>query len=136
MLKNKTLILCKPFLLAFFLIFSLIASPSLANGKHDFIFEVSSGDAFYKFFYKTGLSAKLLTKLMASDKSAQKLNKIYPGDKFRIILNDKHGLEQIIFSPVNSSPLYISYESNKFRFNNENNQPKGRLSHKTIIINK
>ena len=136
MLKNKTLILCKPFLLAFFLIFSLIASPSLANGKHDFIFEVSSGDAFYKFFYKTGLSAKLLTKLMASDKSAQKLNKIYPGDKFRIILNDKHGLEQIIFSPVNSNPLYISYENNKFRFNNENNQSKGRLSHTTIIIDK
>ena len=73
---------------------------------------------------------------MASDKSAQKLNKIYPGDKFRIILNDKHGLEQIIFSPVNSNPLYISYENNKFRFNNENNQPKGRLSHKTIIIDK
>ena len=136
MLKNITLFLYKPFLLAIFLIFSLISTPSVANGKHDFIFEVSGGDAFYKFFYKSGLSAKLLTKLMASDKRAQRLNKIYPGDKFRITLNEKHGLKQIIFNPVDSNPLYISYKNNKFRFNTENNQSNGNLSHKSIIINK
>ena len=43
----------------------------MADGRHDFSFEVSRGDAFYKFFFSTGLSGSLLTKLMTSDERAR-----------------------------------------------------------------
>jgi hypothetical protein len=94
----------------------------MADGRHDFSFEVSRGDAFYKFFFSTGLSGTLLTKLMTSDERAQRLNNIFPGDKFRITLDNRHNLEQIIFSPINSTPLLISYENKKFRFDRVNSQ--------------
>ena len=128
--------MCKPFLLAFFLLFSALPSPSIADGRHDFSFEVSRGDAFYKFFFSTGLSGALLTKLMTSDERAQRLNNIFPGDKFRITLDNRHNLEQIIFSPINSTPLLISYENKKFRFYRVNSQLTGDLTHTTITINK
>ena len=108
----------------------------MADGRHDFSFEVSRGDAFYKFFFSTGLSGALLTKLMTSDERAQKLNNIFPGDKFRITLDNRHNLEQIIFSPINSTPLLISYENKKFRFDRVNSQLTGDLTHTTITINK
>jgi len=135
--RNKLLPSCKPFLLAFFLFCSLANVSSVADEKHDYSFEVSRGDAFYKFFFSTGLSGKLLTKLMASDQRAQRLNKIYPGDKFRIVLNEKHGLEQIIFSPQNSAPLFISYDNQRFSFNMPSTQAVGEdLSHTLITIKK
>ena len=81
---------------------------------HDFSFKVSRGDAFYKFFFSTGLSGDLLNKLMSSDKRAQRLNNIYPGDRFRIILNDDHSLKQIVFSPLNDNPLNIYYDGSRF----------------------
>ena len=123
-------------MLAFFLLFSALTSPSMADGRHDFSFEVSRGDAFYKFFFSTGLSGALLTKLMTSDERAQRLNNIFPGDKFRITLDNRHNLEQIIFSPINSTPLLISYENKKFHFDRVNSQLTGDLTHTTITINK
>ena len=99
----------KSFLSSLFLALVLLCAPSHAGGKHDFNFKVSRGDAFYKFFFSTGLSGDLLTKLMSSDKRAQRLNNIYPGDKFRIILNDDHSLKEIVFSPLNDNPLNIYY---------------------------
>ena len=108
----------------------------MADGRHDFSFEVSRGDAFYKFFFSTGLSGTLLTKLMTSDERAQRLNNIFPGDKFRITLDNRHNLEQIIFSPINSNPLFISYENKKFRFDRVNDHSTGGLTHTLITINK
>ena len=85
----------------------MLCVPSIAGGKHIFNFKVDRGDAFYKFFFNAGLSSDLLTKLMGSDKRAQRLNNIYPGDRFRIILNDDHSLKEIVFSPKNDNPLNI-----------------------------
>ena len=47
---------------------------------------------------------------MTSDPRAQRLNNIYPGDKFQISLNDNHTLKQIIFNPANDNPLFINYD--------------------------
>jgi len=76
----------KSFFISLLLACVVFSAPSFAGGQHDFSFKVSRGDAFYKFFYSTGLSGKLLTKLMTSDSRAQRLNNIYPGDKFRLAL--------------------------------------------------
>ena len=109
----------KSFLLSIFLLCAFFTTTSFAGGKHDLSFKVARGDAFYKFFFSTGLSGDLLTKLMTSDARAQRLNNIYPGDKFRIILNDDHGLEQIIFSPANDNPLFIFYDGQSMGFNED-----------------
>ena len=100
----------KSFFISLLLACVVFSAPSFAGGQHDFSFKVSRGDAFYKFFYSTGLSGKLLTKLMTSDPRAQRLNNIYPGDKFEISLNDNHTLKQIIFNPANDNPLFINYD--------------------------
>lgn len=123
-------------MLAFLLLCSFLALPAMADGKHDLSFKVSRGDTFYKFFFSAGLSGNLLTKLMTSSKSAQRLNNIFPGDKFRITLDDNHDLEKIIFSPINSIPLSITYENKKFRFYRTNAQPTGGFTHTLITINK
>lgn len=123
-------------MLAFLLLCSFLALPAMADGKHDLSFKVSRGDTFYKFFFSAGLSGNLLTKLMTSSKSAQRLNNIFPGDKFRITLDDNHDLEKIIFSPINSIPLSITYENKKFRFDRTNAQPTGGFTHTLITINK
>jgi hypothetical protein len=76
----------KSFLITLLLFCVFLSAPSAASGTHDYSFKVSRGDAFYKFFFSTGLSGKLLKKLMASDERAQRLNNIYPGDKLMITL--------------------------------------------------
>ena len=106
----------KSFLPSFILALLLLCVPSHAAEDHDFSFKVSRGDAFYKFFFSTGLSGDLLNKLMSSDKRAQRLNNIYPGDRFRIILNDDHSLKQIVFSPLNDNPLNIYYDGRDFTY--------------------
>ena len=88
---NKVLSLSKLLLLAIVLMCSAFMPTAMADGKHDFYFEASRGDAFYKFFNSAGLSGELLKKLMASDERAQRLNQIYPGDKFKITLDDVGG---------------------------------------------
>ena len=123
-------------MLAFFLLCSFLALPAMADGKHDLSFKVSRGDTFYKFFFIAGLSGNLLTKLMTSSKTAQRLNNIFPGDKFRITLDDNHDLEKIIFSPINSSPLSITYENKKFRFDRTSALPTGGFTHTLITIKK
>ena len=126
----------KSFLLSLLLFCVFLSAPSAASGTHDYSFTVSRGDAFYKFFFSTGLSGKLLSKLMSSDERAQKLNNIYPGDKFRIILNDSHELAQIIYSPVNDSPLFITYDGRSFSYLKKGIQPTAELSYTTVTINK
>ena len=126
----------KSFLLSIFLLCAFFTTTSFAAGKHDLSFKVARGDAFYKFFFSTGLSGNLLTKLMTSDARAQRLNNIYPGDKFRIILNDDHGLEQIIFSPANDNPLFIFYDGQSFSYERSNSQSAGELSRTVITIKK
>ena len=101
-------------LLVIALTFSVLAPIAKADGKHDFFFEVSRGDAFYKFFYSAGLSGRLLKMLMDSDEKAQRLNHIYPGDKFKISLDDNHGLKKIVFAPLNANPMLISYSKQRF----------------------
>jgi len=126
----------KSFFLSLFLVGSLLCSSSLAGGNHDYSFKVSRGDAFYKFFFSTGLSGKLLTKLMASDERAQRLNNIYPGDQFRIILNDDHSLKEIIFSPLNDNPLNIYYDGKSFRFKKTASRSAENLTYTAINIQK
>ena len=124
----------KSFLLSLLLVCVFLSTPASASGTHDYSFKVSRGDAFYKFFFRTGLSGKLLKKLMASDKRAQKLNNIYPGDKFRITLNDNHELSQIIYSPANDNPLFITYDGKSFDYGKTSIQLIGELSHTIITI--
>jgi len=107
-----------------------------ADGNHDFYFEASRGDAFYKFFYSAGLSGELLKKLMGSDERAQRLNHIYPGDKFKIVLDDNHNLKKIVFAPLNANPMLISYSKQKFSFIVVNIQPTKDITRSTITINK
>jgi Membrane proteins related to metalloendopeptidases len=73
---------------------------------------------------------------MASDQRAYRLNKIYPGDKFRIILNGNHELDQIVYSPANDSPLFITYDGQSFYYGKTNIQPIGELSQTIITIKK
>ena len=126
----------KSFFISLLLACVVFSAPSFAGGQHDFSFKVSRGDAFYKFFYSTGLSGKLLTKLMTSDPRAQRLNNIYPGDKFQISLNDNHTLKQIIFNPANDNPLFINYDGKRFSFEKSNIQPVEDVSFTVITINK
>jgi len=123
-------------LLVIALTFSILAPIAKADGKHDFFFEVSRGDAFYKFFYSAGLSGKLLNKLMESDERAQRLNQIYPGDKFKITLDDNHSLKKIVFAPLNANPMLISYSKQRFSFTVVNIQPTQEITQSTITINK
>ena len=123
-------------LLVIALTFSALAPIAKADGKHDFFFEVSRGDAFYKFFYSAGLSGKLLKKLMESDERAQRLNQIYPGDKFKITLDDNHSLKKIVFAPLNANPMLISYSKQRFSFTVVNIQPTQEITQSTITINK
>ena len=134
--NNKVLSLSKFMLLAIALMISVLIPTAKADGKHDFYFEASRGDAFYKFFYSTGLSGELLKKLMDSDERAQRLNHIYPGDKFKIVLDDDHNLKKIVFAPQNANPILISYSKQKFRFVVVNIQPTQDITHSTITINK
>jgi len=134
--NNKVLSLSKLVLLAIALTCSVLASTARADGKHDYYFEVSRGDAFYKFFYSTGLSGKLLKKLMDSDERAQRLNKIYPGDKFKISLDDSHNLKRIVFAPLNANPILISYSKKRFSFTVVNIQPTQDITQSTVTINK
>jgi murein DD-endopeptidase MepM/ murein hydrolase activator NlpD len=133
---NKVLSLSKLMLLAIVLMCSVLMPTAKADGKHDFYFEASRGDAFYKFFYSTGLSGKLLKKLMVSDERAQRLNHIYPGDKFKIELDENHNLKKIVFAPQNANPIIISYSKQKFRFVTVNIQPTQDITSSTITINK
>jgi murein DD-endopeptidase MepM/ murein hydrolase activator NlpD len=134
--NNKVLSLSKFMLLAIALMISVLIPTARADGKHDFYFETSRGDAFYKFFYSTGLSGELLKQLMDSDERAQRLNHIYPGDKFKIALDDNHNLKKIVFAPLNANPILISYSKQKFRFVVVNIQPTQDITHSTITINK
>tara|TARA_B110000977_G_C11051049_1_gene482315 strand:- start:840 stop:1958 length:1119 start_codon:yes stop_codon:yes gene_type:complete len=126
----------KSLLLSLLLLCSFWSPQSIANGSHDFNFKVTRGDAFYKFFFSAGLSGKLLQKLMTSDERAQQLSNIYPGDRFRITLNDNHGLDQIIYSPANDKPLFITYDGKSFNYSKAGIKPAGKLSHTTVTINK
>ena len=114
----------------------MLCAPSIAGGKHDFSFKVSRGDAFYKFFFSAGLSGDLLTKLMGSDKRAQRLNNIYPGDRFRIILNDDHSLKEIVFSPKNDNPLNIYYDGSNFTYEKNDARSDSSLTYTVINIQK
>jgi len=133
---NKVLSLSKLLLLAIALMCSAFMPTAMADGKHDFYFEVSRGDAFYKFFNSAGLSGALLKKLMASDERAQRLNQIYPGDKFKIALDENHNLKKIVFAPLNANPMLISYSKQKFSFIVVNIQPTQDITQSTITINK
>ena len=115
---------------------ALCALPSQADGKHEFHFEVSRGDVFYKFFFAAGLNGELLNKMMKADERAARLGRIAPGDKFKITLNDNHGLKKIVFQPLNANPLLITYSKQKFRFVSVNIQPTEPLTHSTIVITK
>ena len=115
---------------------ALYALPSLADGEHEFHFEVSRGDVFYKFFFSAGLNGELLNKMMKADERAARLSHIAPGDKFKITLDDNHGLKKIIFQPLNANPLLITYSKQKFRFVSVNIQPTEPLTHSTIVISK
>ena len=126
----------KSFLSYLFLALLLLCAPSHAGGKHDFSFKVSRGDAFYKFFFSTGLSGDLLTKLMSSDKRAQRLNNIYPGDKFRIILNDDHSLKEIVFSPLNDNPLNIYYNGSTFSYDKKDARADSEITYTVVKIQK
>jgi len=134
--ENKTLFLSKLILLAIALMCSVLITTAKADGKHDFYFEASRGDVFYKFFYSAGLSGGLLKKLMGSDERAQRLNHIYPGDKFKISLDDNHNLKKIVYAPLNANPMLISYSKQEFRFVVVNIQPTQEITHSTITINK
>jgi len=123
-------------LLTIALIISVLMPTAKADGKHDFYFEASRGDVFYKFFYSAGLSGELLKKLMGSDEMAQRLNHIYPGDKFKIALDDSHNLKKIVFAPLNANPMLISYSKQKFSFIVVNIQPTQDITHSIITINK
>lgn len=114
----------------------LYALPSQADGKHEFHFEVSRGDVFYKFFFEVGLNGELLNKMMKADERAARLSQIAPGDKFKITLDDNHNLKKIIFQPLDANPLLITYSKNKFRFVSVNIQPTEPLTHSTILITK
>jgi len=133
---NKVLSLSKLLLLAIALMCSAFMPTAKADGKHDFYFEASRGDVFYKFFYSAGLSGELLKKLMGSDERAQRLNHIYPGDKFKIALDDNHNLKKIVFAPLNANPMLISYSKQKFSFIVVNIQPTQDITQSTITINK
>ena len=133
---NKVLSLSKLLLLVIALMCSAFMPTAMADGKHDFYFEVSRGDAFYKFFNSAGLSGALLKKLMASDERAQRLNHIYPGDKFKIALDDNHNLKKIVFAPLSANPMLISYSKQKFNFVVVNIQPTQDITQSTITINK
>jgi murein DD-endopeptidase MepM/ murein hydrolase activator NlpD len=135
-LNKQTPFLRRALLLALLCCGFLLAPPSHAASSHDFHFEVSRGDVFYKFFFKTGLPGKLLKKLMTADDRAQRLAHISPGDKFRIILDNNHGLKKIIFQPLNANPLLITYSKDTFRFFSINIQPTKPLTSSTIIITK
>ena len=126
----------KSFLSSLFLALLLLCAPSHAGGKQDFSFKVSRGDAFYKFFFSTGLSGDLLTKLMSSDKRAQRLNNIYPGDKFRIILNDDHSLKKIVFSPLNDNPLNIYYDGSTFSYEKKDARADSEITYTVVKIQK
>ena len=133
---KKVLPFIKFVLLAIALTFSVLAPTAKADGKHDFFFEVSRGDAFYKFFHSAGLSGRLLKKLMDSDERAQRLNHIHPGDKFKISLDENHSLKKIVFVPLNANPMLISYSKKKFSFVVVNIQPTEDIAHSTITIKK
>jgi len=133
---NKVLFLSKLTLLAITLTCSVLIPTVKADEKHDFYFEASRGDVFYKFFYSAGLSGNLLIKLMSSDERAQRLNHIYPGDRFKIALDDNHNLKKIVFAPLNANPMVISYSKQKFSFVVVNIQPTQNITHSTITINK
>ena len=126
----------KSFLPSFILALLLLCVPSHAAEDHDFSFKVSRGDAFYKFFFSTGLSGDLLNKLMSSDKRAQRLNNIYPGDRFRIILNDDHSLKQIVFSPLNDNPLNIYYDGRDFIYEKKDARAESALTYTIVNIQK
>ena len=123
-------------LLAITLMCSVLMPTAKADGKHDFYFEASRGDVFYKFFYSAGLSGNLLKKLMSSDERAQRLNHIYPGDRFKIALDDNHNLKKIVFAPLNANPMLVSYSKQEFSFVVVNMQPTKDITHSTITINK
>jgi len=114
----------------------LYALPSHADGKHEFHFEVSRGDVFYKFFFTAGLNGELLNKMMKADERASRLGHIAPGDKFKITLDDNHDLKKIVFQPLNANPLLITYSKQKFRFVSVNIQPTEPLTHSTVVITK
>ena len=131
----------KSFLRALLLTFlgslsALYTIQSHANGQHEFHFEVSRGDVFYKFFFTAGLNGELLNKMMKSDERASRLSRIAPGDKFKITLDDNHDLKKIIFQPLDANPLLITYSKQKFRFVSVNIQPTEPLTHSTIVISK
>jgi hypothetical protein len=114
----------------------LFVPPVNAHNQHEFHFDASPGDAFYKFFYKTGLSGGLLNELMASDKRAKRLNNIYPGDQFKISLDDNHNLKKIIYKPLSANPMIITYSNKGFSFLTVNIQPAEGITHSTIVITK
>lgn len=136
MLNKQTPFLKRALLLALFFCGFLLGSPSYAASTHDFHFEVSRGDVFYKFFLKTGLPGKLLKKLMTADDRSQRLAHISPGDKFKIVLDNNHNLKKIVFQPLNANPLLITYSKGKFRFFSVNIQSTEPLTSSTIIITK
>ena len=131
---NKVLSSSKLVLLAIALMGSVLMPTSKADGKHDFYFETSRGDVFYKFFYSAGLSGELLKTLMGSDERAQRLNHIYPGDKFKIVLDDNHNLKKIVFAPLNANPMLISYSRQEFSFVVVNIQPTHDITHSTVTL--
>ena len=114
----------------------LFVPPVNAHNQHEFHFDASPGDAFYKFFYKTGLSGGLLNELMASDKRAKRLNNIYPGDQFKISLDNNHNLKKIIYKPLSANPMIITYSNKGFSFLTVNIQPAEGITHSTIVITK
>ncbi len=114
----------------------LFVFPASAHNQHEFHFEASRGDVFYKFFFKAGLSGELLNKLMTTDEQAKRLNNIYPGDQFKISLDDNHNLKKIIYKPLSANPMIITHGKEGFRFLLVNIQPTAGITHSTIVITK
>ena len=84
--------------------------------------KVKSGDTFGKLISRAGLSPRQVHELVSTDKNTKKLTKIFPGDVFKVQINDQGELAR------------LSYEIDDMRKLEVSRNKEGKLSSEIIQL--
>jgi len=76
---------------------------------------VKSGDSISAIFYRLGLSAKLLDKILRSDKKAKQLKRISPGQQLRVHMDKNNQFVELEYKLSRIKNLHISSTKTGFK---------------------
>ena len=108
-----------------------------ASQNNEYHFTVKPGDSLSKYFYKTGLSSRLLANLLSASRQNKQLNYLKIGEKIIIKLHANKRFKSLSHLSRNQAIFNVSLVDN--RFFNSSKKPQKRiraLSTTRVTINR